>query len=173
MSFNPTNVMRIDRKLRTELSKPFGEVMTASRTGKTITAKDTIYAVGDVTVSTVLGLGLNPKLAIFDYRSGRSRRNFPAIRRTYRMPVEVTNPRGELSLDLWSAIRKASKSKLRSSIRVHGEEDLASLACIHFSKNGSIVMYGLRGKGIAIIHVDDKIKAYVDGVLKRMSKISQ
>ncbi|MDE1834227.1 MAG: DUF359 domain-containing protein, partial [Candidatus Micrarchaeota archaeon] len=101
------------------------------------------------------------------------RGDFPFIRKAYRRPVKVVNNRSELSLSLWKAVKRLSRAKDGAAIRVYGEEDLASLACIHFAKSGDIVIYGMRGRGMALIKVNKSIKRYVARVLKRMKSVEK
>ncbi len=162
----------VNDEIRKELSGPFGSTMKISQIAKRVGREEEIFAVGDVTVSELLKKGYAPKIAVFDYRTERKSASFPEIRKSYSDPLRVKNPRGVLSLGLWKAVKAASRSKSSCGIRVLGEEDLASLACIYFAKNGTLVMYGLRGKGIVVIKVERRIKAYVARVLRRMKDIS-
>lgn len=169
MTFDLLEDLYIDNSLRKELSQPFGRIIEASLITKKINKDARVFAVGDVTVATLLKLGYSPSISVFDYKSGRNARYFPIIRRYFGHPVEVKNARGVLSKSLWDTIRKAAVSKHIVGIRVIGEEDLASLACISFARNGDLVMYGMRNKGIAVIRVGPKIKRYVVSVLNKMS----
>lgn len=172
MEFYFHNDLKTDGKLRREMSKPYGRIVKGEKLAGEIRRKQEIYAVGDVTVASLLKLGHKPKVAIFDYKTERRRANFAIIRRTYRSPLNVKNYGGTLSKDLWKAVEKAAKSKSYYGIRVRGEEDLASLACIFFAKKGAVVMYGLRNKGVAVITVDQKIRNNVIDILKRMQHLS-
>ncbi|MCL4365510.1 MAG: DUF359 domain-containing protein [Candidatus Marsarchaeota archaeon] len=169
MRFRVKGSLVLGKDLRRELASPFGIIADSNRLEKTVKKTERIYAVGDVTVATLLRLGYTPKVSIFDYRTGRSRRVYPIIKRTYKSPLRVKNARGTISLRLWNAINAASKSNRDIGIYVIGEEDLASLVCINFARMGDIVVYGLRKKGIAVIRVDKRIKKYVLSVLRKMS----
>ena len=166
MNFGPSRDITLNEFFRKEFSKPFGKILKDNEIRKMIGPSKTIYAVGDVTVSTLLKLGYMPKVSVFDYRTGREARIMPIIKTTYKRPMRVVNRRGTLSVKLWDAIGKAARKRLPIGIRVIGEEDLASLACIYFARNGDFVMYGLRNKGIVTIKVDCKIKEYVVNALK-------
>ena len=171
MHFRMRKDLKIDESLRRELSKPFGKVLTSKQIENEIRKSDEIYAVGDVTVATLLKLGYVPKVAIFDYRTERSRVVFSIIRKKYRRPIKVKNSRGMLSISLWNAVKKAANSKRSVGIRVNGEEDLGSLACIHFAKDGSKIMYGLRNRGVVMISANNRIKSYIKKTLRRMDTI--
>ncbi len=169
MKFSFSKNIFVNKKLREELSKPFGKLMNTEKLIKYIKNYETVYAIGDVTLSELLKQGRIPKVGIFDYRTERDAVQFPIIRETYKNPLCVKNRRGELSTGLWQAVEIASKSKKPVGIRVYGEEDLASLACIYFAKNGDIVVYGMRGMGMSVIKINKKIKDYIVRVLKIMS----
>lgn len=164
--------LAVDNDLRKELSRPFGRILNDNFAIKRICLGKKICAVGDVTVATLLGIGCMPKVAVFDYRTGRVYRAIPIIKAVYRKPVRIRNRTGTLSAKLWEAVGKAYFSRDYVGIRVYGEEDLAALACIHFAKTGDLVMYGLRGRGLVVIRVGPGIKAFVSKVIKRMNEVS-
>lgn len=158
----------IDDGLRKELSKPFGKLIATGQVSHIVKRGSVIYAVGDMTVSTLLKHGYLPKISVFDYKTGRRKKLIPIIRKTYKNPVRVRNGSGVLSIKLWKIVKTASRSKSAVGIRVYGEEDLAALACIYFAREGDLVMYGLRGRGLVVIKVGPRIKAFVLSVIKRM-----
>ena len=168
MNFRPDKDIKLDQFFRKEFSKPFGKILKSKEIRREISLNKTIYAVGDVTVSTLLSLGYMPKVSIFDYRTGRETKIMPIIKATYKRPIKVANRRGTLCVRMWNVIGEAARRRLPVGIRVIGEEDLASLACIYFARNGDFVMYGLRNRGIVTIKVDRKIKKYVVNALKTL-----
>lgn len=170
MRFRFSRDLFVNQALRKELSKPFGKIMRTQELMKRLGRKETVYAIGDVTLAELLKRNYKPKIGIFDYRTERNITYFPIIRRTYRNPIRVKNDRGTLSKSLWIAIRRSSKTKSQIGIRVDGEEDLASLACVYFARHGDFVIYGMRGKGMAVIKVNKGIKDYVIRVLNTMSR---
>ena len=171
MPFHIYKDLKINEDLRRELSRPFGKVLSSNQIVNALRRSDKIYAVVDVTVATLLKLGYKLKVAIFDYKTARSKVVFNIIKSTYMHPIKVRNRRGVLSVSLWSAVKKAARSERPTSILVSGEEDLGALACIHFAKVGSKVMYGLRGKGMVMILVNRKMKKYVSKTLIKMISV--
>ncbi len=169
MAFNFKGNLRLSTKLRKELSRPFGKIVDNSAFKRSVKKNARIYAIGDVTVAALLEMGYKPRVAIFDYRSERARKVFISIRKRYESPITVRNKRGFISRQMWSAVGKASSSGKGVGIRIYGEEDLAALACIHFAKVGDIIVYGMRGKGMALVRVTKAIKSYIDSVIVRMS----
>lgn len=159
-------------RLRSRLGRVFGKVIQTKGLASNVRKGDRIFAVGDIVVRTLLRNGYSPSVAVFDYRTARGRISVPAIARRYKRPARAINKPGEISAELWGAVRKASRSKRPVGIRVYGEEDLASLVCIHFAPVGSVVMYGIRGRGINIIRVDRRIKEFADRVLAEMRRES-
>ncbi len=168
MTFKLSKSIKINEFFRKEFSKPFGRVLKTHEIKKALGRDKGIYAVGDVTVSTLLKLGYMPKVSIFDYRTEREAKVIPIIKATYKRPISVVNKRGFLGVKLWNVVKKASGRKKPVGVRVIGEEDLASLACIYFARNGDFVMYGLRNRGIVTIKVDDRMKNYVMKALKAL-----
>ncbi len=169
--FHFSKSLRMDKALRKELSGQFGKITDAPMLKKHVSKSNTIYAVGDVTVSKLLAKKYMPKVSVFDYMTERGRKVFPIISKTYRKPLKAVNKRGELSVSLWNAVRKAVKSGKQIGIRVYGEEDLASLVCVYFAKEGDYVIYGIRNKGMAVVKINKNIKKYVAKVLDRMLKL--
>ena len=154
--------------LRKELRKTYGKIIQTSELGHSLRKDDTLFAVGDIVVGTLLDNGFLPKISIFDCRTERGRIVVPSIKRAFSKPIVVRNRPGTISRSLWLAIKRAATRHQRVGIRVYGEEDLASLACIHFAPLGAVVMYGIRGRGMNLIRVDGHIKALVDGFLLQM-----
>ena len=130
MRFRPSKDIKLNMFFRKEFSRPFGKILTSGEIRKAVGERRRIYAVGDVTISTLLRLGYMPKVSVFDYRSERESRIIPIIKATYKKPRVVVNRRGVLCVKLWDAVGRASRGKKSVGIRVVGEEDLASLACI-------------------------------------------
>ena len=169
MAFFLHKKLTIRSRMRKELSRPFGKRVKTEQLAGVLDKKSTVYAIGDVTVASLLELGYAPKISIFDYRTKLGEVDFPIIRANYKNPVRVRNRRGTISAALWEEVRKASCVRGKRGIRVFGEEDLAALVCLHFAKIGDVVIYGMRDKGMSFIRVDKGIKKYVDKVLSEMS----
>ncbi len=169
MIFKPKKDLKVNARLRKELSRPFGVVLSTRQLQRHLKIRKKIYAIGDFTLSELLKSGYVPSVGIFDFRTERKAVYFPIIKKAYKNQIKVNNRRGVLSKQLWDAVRGSSASAGPCGIKVRGEEDLASLACIHFARNGDYVIYGLRDRGMAVIKVDGKIKRYVLRILKEMS----
>lgn len=170
MAFDFQGELVLPVSLRRTLGKVYGRVVTGRGLERTLRNTSEVYAIGDVVVATMLRKGMIPRVAIFDNRTGRRRHVMPVIKRAFPIPIRARSRAGTISKGLWNAVAKASERRTPVAIEVEGEEDLASLACIHFARNGAIVAYGLRGKGINVLKVDKRYKSFVLGVFRRMKE---
>ena len=78
------------------------------------------------------------------------------------------NPAAEITEALWRAVSDAYESERSTRIEVVGEEDLATLVCVHLAPPGSAVVYGQPGQGVVLIEVTQKIKNMVLDILDKM-----
>ena len=53
-------------------------------------------------------------------------------------------------------------------IEVDGEEDLATLACIHIFEVGGTVVYGQPDAGLVLVTITDEKKSEIADMLKEM-----
>ena len=80
----------------------------------------------------------------------------------------MKNAPGVTSVELWTAIEGAYKSRGNTLIEVEGEEDLASIPAILMAPDGAIVIYGVPDKGIAVYEVGETLRQLVN---KNMEKL--
>lgn len=126
-----------------------------------------IICIGDETSRELLKLGIKPKICIYDCKIMRKEIPIPEeIKNFNAEEIEVRNPAGEITEELYNAIEKSLKSNSNVKIHVIGEEDLAALVVISLAPLNSLVLYGQPKKGIAFIEVDEKIKKRVSKILK-------
>jgi hypothetical protein len=83
---------------------------------------------------------------------------------------KVANRAGAITPELWRTVSSAVKREGDTIIEVVGEEDMASLACIHFAKTGSFCVYGIPGKGMTVIRITRLIKRIVDDMITRLER---
>ena len=132
-----------------------------------------IVSVGDKVTYTLLKHGITPILCIVDYKL--ERKSYPSemkafIQRFSTIRLQIKNPPGTITDELWDAIKTVLKN-LKSSpvcIEVDGEEDLASLAAIYLAPGGVTVIYGLPNKGVVVVKATTAHKQKVKEVLDRM-----
>ncbi len=172
---------RLPDHLRPELRRIIGVLVedehVEARIDTLLDDHTPIIAVGDVTTMRLLGLGRNPAVCILDGSTRRGVfRDVPTIEKRcaekgYRVVV-VHNPPATLTGELFDAIREAlgqfDAKMIYTLIKVVGEEDLASLACIALAKEGARVVFGVPGKGLQVVEVKQSTKSFVREILRKM-----
>jgi len=132
-----------------------------------------IVSVGDKVTYTLLKHGITPILCIVDYKL--ERKPYPSemkavIQRFSTIRLQIKNPPGTITDELWDAIKTVFKNLKNGSvcIEVEGEEDLASLAAIYLAPGGVTVIYGLPNKGVVVVKATEAHKQKVKEVLDKM-----
>ena len=155
--------------LRPTLAEKYGPVYAGEDADRRIRALRLFGACGDLVVARSLQLGHPPLVGIVDYKT---RRGEPVPRETFRTlgarrTVRVTNPAGQLTEALRSAVRELVSSG-GGLLEVEGEEDLGSLALVESLPLGATVIYGIPGEGVSFVLVDDVAKAHVRNLVAQM-----
>ncbi|MEM2918016.1 MAG: GTP-dependent dephospho-CoA kinase family protein [Candidatus Altiarchaeota archaeon] len=126
-----------------------------------------IICIGDETSREILKLGIKPKICVYDCKIMRKEIPIPdEIKNFNAKEIEVRNPAGEITEELYNAIKKSLQSNLNVKIHVIGEEDLSALAAINLAPLNSLVLYGQPKKGVAVVEVNEKIKKRVNKILE-------
>jgi len=168
-------LLKMPEKLRPELSKPFGILLTGDLESNvnfvlSLIKKEhppKVIIVGDYVLMGFIKLDYMPSLGIYDRKSRRS--PFPSALK----PTDtVFNPAGHISDEAVVAIRRLLSSSSPSILYVEGEEDLLSLPAIIHSPEGAFVIYGLPSTGMVLIKVDKETKKKVAEILKSFERIS-
>lgn len=114
-------------------------------------------AVGDFVARNLIQAGLEPSVAIVDFRTMRADFGWElpeVLKRGYER-VECRNPPGTLSEEAVRAVKGALKKAERGArvlVVVDGEEDLLALPAIEGAPPRSLVVYGLwLGAAVAVI----------------------
>ncbi len=163
---------RLPASMRGELSRPFGPLVDE----KQLKEKEDgvmLLTVGDVVSLTARRLGVEPTLAIYDGLTERREMS------DYALLVEeggepfrtVSNPAGEVTTELMTAIEEILEVGGPSNIRVEGEEDLAVLACILLAPEGSWVVYGQPGEGMVLVVKDGDNLRRTKEIWNRMEEL--
>ena len=126
-----------------------------------------LLAVGDVTVRTLLELGVRPRVAVVD---GRTKREVlsPGERPSaegWDLVLNCTNPPGLLTAAFKEMLGTALRSKGSVLVDVGGEEDLAPLPLILLAGLGDVVLYGQPGVGMVVRVVEETAKAHARRLL--------
>ena len=160
----------LPEEMRDELKEIMGDILSQEELAERLGPDDLIITIGDVVTLTLLEMGIIPGLSIVDYQTQRgSDEDFKARLSKFQQPVvNVKNPPGEITGQLFDAIQDGIDNIRQLRIVVEGEEDLASLVCVSLAPDGTNVIYGIPFKGLMLLTVDAQIRERVGGILKKM-----
>lgn len=153
--------LKLPEEVRHRLKRPFGKLFESTQEASNHLRKidfEWLVTVGDVVTAELLGVGLEPDVAIFDLtvkRSPASEDRRKIVEDYSVRSVKVENPAGHITTELMNAIRTAQPPL---KIIVDGEEDLATLPAVLFAPNGSAVVYGQPDEGLVIVKVSKERK---------------
>ena len=131
-----------------------------------------VICVGDVVTDYCLRAGRLPDVAVLD---GRTRRQdlgdhvLPQLAggRSYAV-LRVPNPPGGLTPDAVEAVCSAVRFPRPTLVVVSGEEDMLTLAALMCAPPGSLVVYGIPGRGASLVVVDELISREAQTRLLRL-----
>ncbi len=168
----PENDLVLPEEMRDELARPFGELVGAGDLGGRVKGARRVITVGDVVTTTLLDMGIEPDLAVFDYKTQRSMDcgSKDRIENMSGTLVTVENPAGRITPGMWRAVRDAARSDARTKIKVDGEEDLAALVAIVYAPRGAQIIYGIPDKGVAVVEANDESRAFAAAAINRMKR---
>ncbi len=162
--------LRLPDELRAEVGSAIGPIVSSQELAGAVGRPAKLVAVGDICSVSALTQGLLPDVIVVDFKTRRG--DEEEIREYFEglnwRSVEVDNPAGVLTRSMWEGIAEAYKSEERVMVVVQGEEDLATMPCIALGPLGSVVLYGMPGKGIVVVRVDEEAKRKVESVLLQM-----
>ncbi|MBU0532220.1 DUF359 domain-containing protein [Candidatus Micrarchaeota archaeon] len=155
--------MKIPEKVRKQLKRPLGKLHKDFKEIKRLSKDYRIIAIGDVCTLGLLAMGIQPHLAVFDFRFMR-RELDPGmkniLRLYYKRPKKYKNPPGMLSERI---LKEAGHLiKAGGAILIEGEEDLTALAFIKNASSREIIVYGQPHLGMVIVKPDKKIKKKIE-----------
>ena len=160
--------------LRNLLKTPVGQLVNEEQLLKILIDKDKIVTIGDQVTYTILKNGINPIFCIVDFKTRRGKCSSDVINvlKSYGDKcINVNNPAGALSDELWNAVKYAYENFTSENIRIEvdGEEDLAALAVLYLAPSEDVtVIYGLPDKGVLVVKADQDIKRKVKEVFDKM-----
>ena len=158
-------------EFRQTFGAPVGKVLTSKEELAQETSNSKfVVTVGDIVTLDFLDMGRTPDISIIDYMTQRMPMELVKERFSqFPQPeIVVRNPPGQITRELWDAIKDGYDNPRCLRIVVDGEEDLASLACIFLAPPGTTVIYGIPNRGASVHHVDEVLKQRVDKALKQM-----
>jgi uncharacterized protein (UPF0218 family) len=164
----------LPENLRDALSKPFGKLITVEELPKELEGCKLLMTVGDRVSYTLLDNGYKPDLVVFDLKTERQIYT-PLEQKLGSMKGEhvlVKNPAGYITAELVAEIGKALNRKVPTKIQVEGEEDLAALACAAMAPLGSCLIYGIPGKGMALVRIDAEVAGLARSTIYAMEELN-
>jgi uncharacterized protein (UPF0218 family) len=159
--------------LRDLLKEPIGQLVNEKKLLQLLKKEKFIVAIGDLVTYTLLKHDIEPVFCVVDYhtRRGECSEEIKELIKSYgKKTINIENPAGSISDDLWNIIEYAYENLEQGSIRIEivGEEDLASLAAIFLAPKDVTIIYGLLDKGVLVVHPTDENKQKVKEVLDKM-----
>ena len=160
--------------LRDLLKEPMGQLVNEKKLIKLLKNEDYIVSIGDQVTYTLLKYDIEPIFCVVDYKTRRG--NFPLefiqIIKSYGDEVvNVENPQGCITDELWEAIENAffnAEDCITTRIEVDGEEDLASLVAIYMAPSDVTIIYGLPNKGVLVVKPTDENKEKIEEIFDKM-----
>lgn len=157
-------------ELRDELKNPLGEVVVEDQLERILKNVDNLVSVGDECSLTLYKMGFVPDIAVVDFKVQRGdvRNKRAQIKEIGQIVINVDNPPGAITKELWNAVEKAYKMEEKVRIEVLGEEDLATLPCVWLAPENTAVLYGLPNIGLVVVLDEHEAKMKVKNVLTKM-----
>ena len=155
--------------MKEKFRKPYGKLFSSINEVK-ISSKSKLVTVGDVVSYKAIEDGLNPDIIVVDLKKMRVPVDEKAkilFREFKAKKITVRNPAGNITDELQKAVKKSLKEKSNVKIFVNGEEDLAVLPFILESPINTVILYGLKDKGV-MVKVSKRIKHECRKLLKYM-----
>ena len=156
------NKLKMVSKLDGELKTPMGtlfegpedypEVAMTEAIESIDRENSSIVAVGDVSVATLLGMGIVPDIGIIDGMTKRTKLADSEIIDSSKFinVLDATNPAGHLTPSLIDAVEGALSNDESTVINVDGEEDLAPIIIHCLAPIGTAVIYGQPKVGVVV-----------------------
>jgi len=133
-----------------------------------------LMTVGDMVSFTLLDNGLEPDLVVYDLQT--ERRPYTSLmaklEKMNGVDARVKNPAGQITTELVREIALALERNVPTKLLVEGEEDLAALACVAMAPPGSCLVYGVPGKGMALIRVDEEAGRQARSMIYSMEELN-
>ena len=154
--------------LDSELKKPSGELFlgpedvpeVAMSAAMENIAPGGLVAVGDVSVATLLDIGVVPDIALVDGMTKRKELLEKVDLSGFDILLNASNPAGEITPSLIDSISAALHNDQTTCIEVDGEEDLAPMIIHLLAPLGTNVVYGQPGKGVVLRITDMDAKEH-------------
>jgi uncharacterized protein (UPF0218 family) len=160
--------------MRAQLATGFGRLVRLEDLPAELEGCQLLMAVGDMVSYTLLDNGYEPDLVVYDLKTERKRyTSLPAkLGSMEGVHVTVTNPAGQITPELVRELALALDRNVPTKLQVEGEEDLAALACAAMAPLGSCLMYGVPGKGMALVRIDQEVAGRARSMIYSMEELN-
>jgi len=162
----------LPENMRHLLKEPIGILADEKQLLKLLKEEKKIVSIGDQVTYTLLKNNIEPSFCIVDFhtRRGRCSEDIIKVLKSYgKKTINIDNPAGAITDDLWAVIRLAFEDNAQSlKIVVNGEEDLASLVAIYMAPLDVTIIYGLPDKGVLVVKPTKENKDKVKQILDKM-----
>jgi len=162
----------LPENMRGLLKEPIGILVDEKQLLKLLKEEKKIVSIGDQVTYTLLKNNIEPFFCIVDYhtRRGKCSEDIIKVLKSYgKKTINIDNPAGTITDDLWAVIRLAFEDNVQSlKIAVNGEEDLASLVAIYMAPLDVTIIYGLPDKGVLVVKPTKENKDKVKQILDKM-----
>ena len=162
--------LKLPDRLINEMRDPLGEVISEDELDDKLPKDKLTIAVGDMVAYTLYKKKYQPHLTIIDYHTQRNEiiQFAEELSQMGETVIKVKNPAGEITRELWEAIKKALASEKSVRIEVEGEEDLATIPCVMLAPNGAALLYGLWDRGLVLVEITPSVRKRVETAMKLM-----
>ncbi|NLI73414.1 MAG: DUF359 domain-containing protein [Euryarchaeota archaeon] len=169
----PKGALRLPRSMREQLSTGLGHIVDIDNLSEELKGCKMLLAIGDMVSLTLLDNGYAPDLIVYDLKT--ERRTYTPLAEKLDLyegiDVRVDNPAGLITAELVDELSEALKRDIPTKLMVEGEEDLAALACAAMAPLDSCLMYGIPGKGMAIMRIDTEIAGLATKFIEEMEEL--
>jgi uncharacterized protein (UPF0218 family) len=163
---------KLPDNLRSHLREPLGNIISDKELSSELDKQKTCIVVGDESAITLYKNNYNIKLAIVDFQTQRrnDKKLKEEVQKIGNKALQVTNPAGTITEELWSAIERGLSDTDTVRIEVSGEEDLAFIPCMLMAPDDSVVVYGYPGRGLVVARVNENNRRTAKKALELMIK---
>ena len=160
--------------MRAQLATGLGRLVGLDDLPSELEGCQLLMAVGDMVSFTLLENGFKPDLVVYDLMT--ERRLYTSLIAKLKdmegVNAKVTNPAGQITTELVQEIARAINRDVPTKLQVEGEEDLAALACAAMAPLGSCLMYGVPGKGMALLRIDEESEGRARSMIYSMEELN-
>lgn len=153
-------IYKIRQKDREELSFPPCRIFESKEKLISFIEKikpKVITCVGDVVSDELNGFWKN---AIIDNKN--LRKPYKRLKELqFKKKLISENPSGVITKHAWNSVKKCFCFSSKCLVEIKGEEDLLGLPALYFSPKNSLVIFGLREKGIACFNTNEIHREFV------------